>query len=211
LGERCIHIAEVTGSRPVSPTNSNPENEADPAAADACQQAATEAKRMKPLYQLALMLLLAVTAQAGELLSSVELESANDEGIVTVTAVPGKQQHLLLDMDEPPLTSSLYAFRGMIRYEGVEGTAHLHLNNDFGDYGSFFTKSMAADGPLRTITGDSGWREFVMPFNADNDRMALLPERLTLTLVLPGAGTVYIRNVGLYQYTKGEDPLEQTD
>jgi len=166
---------------------------------------------MRPLYQLVLMLFLAIPAQAGELLSSVKLENANDEGIVIVTAVPGKQQHFLLDMDEPPITSSLYAFRGMIRYEGVEGKGHLHLNNDLGDYGSFFTKSLAADGPLRIITGDSDWREFVMPFNADNERMALIPERLTLTLVLPGAGTVFIRDVRLFQYTKGEDPLAETD
>lgn len=166
---------------------------------------------MRSLHQLALMLLLAMSAQAGELLSSVKLENANDEGVAIITAVPGKQQHLLLNMDEPPITSSLYAFRGMIRYEGVEGKGYLHLNNDLGDYGSFFTKSVLADGPLRTITGDSDWREFVMPFNADNDRMALIPERLTLTLVLPGAGTVYVRDVRLYQYTKGEDPLAETD
>ncbi len=35
----------------------------------------------------------------------------------------------------------------------------------------------------------------------------LLPERLTLSLHLPGPGTVSIAGVGLYQYADGEDPL----
>jgi len=33
-------------------------------------------------------------------------------------------------------------------------------------------------------------------------------DKLTLSLVLPGAGTVSIKDVGLYQYASGEDPLQ---
>jgi len=63
---------------------------------------------------------------------------------------------------------------------------------------------------MRIITGDSDWREFVMPFNGDDGRKSLLPERLTLSLILPGQGTVYIRDVSLYQYAPDENPLETT-
>ena len=83
-----------------------------------------------------------------------------------------------------------------------------YLNNDFGDYGSYFSKSLAQIGPMRIITGDSDWREFVMPFNGDDGRISLLPERLTLSLILPGKGTVHIRDVSLYQYAPDENPLE---
>jgi len=163
---------------------------------------------MDTLKKLLVLVVLAIPAQAGELLGALKLTNADGDGIATVTAVSGKQEYPLLSVVEPLITSPLYAIRGMIRYEGVEGDAYLNMNNDFGDYGSFFTRSRAQIGPMKTITGDSDWREFVMPFNADSGRMSLIPERLTLTLVLPGPGTVYIRDLSLYQYDPDENPLE---
>ena len=63
---------------------------------------------------------------------------------LTVEAVPGKQRHLLAVLPQPKISAPVYALRGMIRYDGVEGDAYLQMNNDFGDTGVFFTKGVFA-------------------------------------------------------------------
>ena len=85
----------------------------------------------------------------------------------------------------------------MVRYEGVEGDAYLQMNNDFGDKGVFFTKSLEPSGPMGKIAGSSHWRPFVLPFYANQGDRAgaglLVPGKLTLELYLPAKGTVTIR------------------
>jgi hypothetical protein len=130
---------------------------------------------------------------------------------LTIEAVPGKQRHLLVVLPQPGINSPVYALKGLVRYEDVEGDAYLQMNNDFGDTGVFFTKSMAPSGPLGMISGSSDWRPFVLPFDANQGDQAsagpLVPDELTLVLHLPAAGTVAIRDVKLYQYASDEDPL----
>lgn len=132
---------------------------------------------------------------------------------LTLHAVPGKQRHLLVVLPQPGITSPVYALKGMLSYEGVEGAAFLQMNNDFGEEGVYFTKSLADSGPLAKISGSSGWRPFILPFHANKGRQAsgefLAPGEVTLSLHLPGAGSVSIRDVGLYQYASGENPLAQ--
>lgn len=132
---------------------------------------------------------------------------------LTLHAVPGKQRHLLVVLPQPGITSPVYALKGMLSYEGVEGAAFLQMNNDFGAEGVYFTKSLADSGPLAKISGSSGWRPFILPFHANKGRQAsgefLAPGEVTLSLHLPGAGSVSIRDVGLYQYASGENPLAQ--
>ena len=52
----------------------------------------------------------------------------------------------------------------------------------------------------------------MLPFYANTgdqtDGTMLLPEKLTLSLYLPGSGTVSVAEIGLYQYASGEDPLQ---
>lgn len=130
---------------------------------------------------------------------------------VTLVAVPDKQRHLLIVLPEPGVSSSVYALKGMVRYENVEGDAFLQMNNDFGDRGTFFTKSLGVSGPLGKISGHSDWRPFLLPFDASSGGQAgdtpLVPQELTLALHLPGSGTVSIRDVQLVQYGSGENPL----
>ena len=59
---------------------------------------------LKTTFQLMALVLLAIPAQAGDLLSALTLQSADSDGIATVTAVPGKQQHVLLSVNEPPIS-----------------------------------------------------------------------------------------------------------
>ncbi len=52
----------------------------------------------------------------------------------------------------------------------------------------------------------------MLPFNtsggSQSDGGVPVPEALTLTLNLPGSGTVSIRDVKLHQYASGEDPMQ---
>jgi len=126
-------------------------------------------------------------------------------------AVPGKQRHLLVVLPQPGITAPVYALKGMLRYEDVEGEAYLQMNNDFGERGIFFTKGLAESGPLQKIAGSSDWRPFVLPFYASQGNEAggesLIPREITLSLHLPGEGSVSMRDIRLYQYASDEDPL----
>ena len=163
---------------------------------------------MKTLIVALALLLLSVSLQAEERVGAV---SFADEPL-TVTAMPGEQQQLLLELPDPGITLPVYALKGMVRYDDVQGDGFLQLDNHFGDLGTFFTKSLATAGPLGKLSGSSDWRPFVLPFYANSgdqaDSAAPLPDKLTLSLVLPGTGTVSIKDVGLYQYASGEDPLQ---
>ena len=164
---------------------------------------------MKTLLVAISLLLLSCSALAEELVSPVSFA----EEPLTVSAMAGEQQQLLIELPDPGISSPVYALKGMLRYADVEGEGYLQMDNHFGEQGTFFSKSLAPAGPLGKITGSSDWRPFTLPFYANSgdqaDGAAPLPEKLTLSLYLPGSGTVSIGEVGLYQYASGEDPLQQ--
>lgn len=130
---------------------------------------------------------------------------------LTLHAVPGKQRHLLVVLPQPGLSSPVYALKGMVSHDGIEGDAYLQMNNDFGESGVFFTKGLAPTGPLGKLSGSSDWRPFILPFYANQGVSlageTMMPVEVTLALHLPGAGSVSIRDVRLYQYGADEDPL----
>ncbi len=130
---------------------------------------------------------------------------------LTLEAVPGKQRHLLVVLPQPGISSPVYALKGMVRHDDVEGDAYLQMNNDFGDKGVFFTKGLSPSGPLGKLSGSSDWRPFILPFFANQgDSVSgevMVPGEVTLSLHLPGAGSVSIRDVRLYQYGADENPL----
>jgi hypothetical protein len=169
------------------------------------------------------LVLLSLSASAEELVRTVSLSDSVENVAVrggdvtegdalTVTAVPGKQFQTLIELSDPGIGMPVYAVKGMVRYENVEGDGFLQLDNHFGSSGTFFTKSLAQQGPLGKISGSSDWRPFVLPFYANSgdqaDGSSTLPEKLSLSLFLPASGTVSISGVGLYQYADGEDPLQ---
>lgn len=163
---------------------------------------------MRYVHTFLTFLLCSAALQAEELVQSVSLAQEP----LTVAAAPGEPVRLLVELPRPGITSPVYALKGRIRYEDVEGEGFLQMDNHFGERGTFFTKTLAPTGPLGRISGSSDWRAFVLPFYADSGDQsrgsAPLPEQLTLTLFLPGSGTVSIGEVGLYQYAPGEDPLQ---
>lgn len=165
---------------------------------------------MKTCLVLFSSLLLSFSLPAEELLSIVSLA----EEPLTVTAVPGEQLQLLIELPDPGISSSIYALKGMVRYENVQGEGFLQLDSHFGEEGTFFSKSLAAAGPLGKLSGSSDWRPFVLPFHVNSgeqvDDATPLPDMLSLSLFLPGSGTVSIAEVGLYQYASGENPLSSS-
>lgn len=163
---------------------------------------------MKTTTFFLVLLLLSLSSQAEERLGAVSFADAP----LTVTPVPGEARQMLLELADPGISLPVYAVKGMLRYDDVEGEGFLQLDSHFGEQGTFFTKSLAPSGPLAKISGSSEWREFVLPFYVNNgdqaDRGSPRPEKLSLSLYLTGSGTVSIRDVGLYQYASGEDPLQ---
>lgn len=163
---------------------------------------------MKILTVFLFLPLLSLPLQAEERVGAVSFA----EEPLTVTAVPGEERQMLMELADPGISAPVYAVKGMLRYDDVQGEGFLQLDSHFGAKGTFFTKSLAPSGPLAKISGSSDWREFVLPFYANSgdqeDSASLLPEKLSLSLYLPGSGTVFIREVGLYQYASGEDPLQ---
>ncbi|MCP4299454.1 MAG: hypothetical protein GY783_02610 [Gammaproteobacteria bacterium] len=165
---------------------------------------------MKYLLTLLPLLLSSASLQAEDKLNATTFF----EEPLTITAVPGRQRHEVVVLPEPGISSPVYALKGRVRYENVAGDGFLQMDNHFGEMGTFFTKSLAPSGPLGKITGSSDWRPFVLPFYASNGDQTggatPIPRELTLSLFLPGSGTVSISDVELYQYASGEDPLQQT-
>jgi hypothetical protein len=66
--------------------------------------------------------------------------------------------------------------------------------NHFADGGQYFSRTLADQGPMMKLQGTSGWRSFVLPFDATG---APPPTRLVVNVVLPGRGTVYLGPVEL--------------
>ena len=169
---------------------------------------------MKALTRIILGLMMGLPAAAEELIATIDLAQADEsetaqvaDAVLRIDAAPGRPQQVLVHMPQPGITAPVYAVRGMIRYD-IEGDGYLQLDSDFGERGTYFTKSLAPQGPLAALSGRSGWRPFVLPFyrNSGEDSTPA-PQALTLSINLPGSGYAELRDVGLYQYAAGEDPL----
>jgi len=111
----------------------------------------------------------------------------------------------VLTIDNPGVTSFVYAITGQVRCEGVEGKGHLEMWSHLPGRGPFFTKALADRGPMQCLQGSSKWRRFVLPFNLGKE--AIRPNKLVLNVVLPGRGTVYLGPLSLVQYGPQENPL----
>ena len=112
---------------------------------------------------------------------------------------------LVLEIEYPEITAPQYALLGKIRYENVEGEGYLEMWNYLPDGGKFFSKTLAENGPMEKIHGNSGWRPVVVPFSVTKGNAR--PSKLELSVVLPGKGVVHLSPLQLVQFQKGENPL----
>jgi hypothetical protein len=105
----------------------------------------------------------------------------NGESIATMTTIA--------EVDHPPVDSHQYVVRGRVRHNHVSGVAYLEMWNHFGAHGSAFSRTLGTTGTMKSISGDSNWREFELPFFAEP---GMRPVRLTINVVMPGEGTIVV-------------------
>ena len=125
------------------------------------------------------------------------------DGTLTLTSEPGGATQRLVVIDGPGIQKDLYVVRGRVRYEAVEGEGYLEMWSDFPE-GSFFTRTLAGEGPLQKIAGSSDWRPFALYFDASSTSAP--PSRLTINLVLPGQGKVSLSAMTLAELERDEWP-----
>ncbi len=112
-----------------------------------------------------------------------------DQAAVEIHGEAGQTLTPVVKVDNPPVTSHHYVVRGRVKYEGVAETAFLEMWSDFGARGAYFSRTLGEVGPMRSITGTSGWRDFELPFFAEP---GMRPEQLTINVVMPGTGTIVL-------------------
>ena len=109
----------------------------------------------------------------------------------------------LFVLDNPGVTSTVYAVRGEIQHRNVAGDAFLEMWNVFGGTNApnggarYFSRTLSAAGPMKKISGTSDWRPIVLPFNRSGSTEP--PSRLEANLVLPGPGVVHLRGFALVE------------
>ncbi len=134
---------------------------------------------------------------AGGAASFEQLKVQNSQGQPLIVNV--------LTVESPAISSARYAITGQVRFDGVEGTGFLEMWSHFPDGGRYFSRTAATVGPMKSLSGSSGWRQFVLPFF--NKEGGPPPTRLEVNIALPGRGTVYLGPVRLVQYAPNENPL----
>ena len=103
----------------------------------------------------------------------------------------------LCTLRQPKITTNFYALVGQIRYEDVAGAGYLEMWSHFGETAAYYSRTLGEGGPMGKLAGRSGWRTFVLPFNATETGGA--PTSLDVSLHLPGRGTVVLRGLELRQ------------
>ena len=109
------------------------------------------------------------------------------DGTVRITSSASGGAFPLATVEEPDVPAEGYVVVGEVRYEGVVGRAFLEMWSEFSDGGRYFSRTLAAEGPQAWMSGSSDWRRFELPFFLEGGPA---PERITVGVVLPGAGNV---------------------
>ena len=96
----------------------------------------------------------------------------------------------LVTIDHPQIAGPRYVVSGEVRYQDVEGQGYVEMWTVFPDGQRFFSRTLAAQGPLAALHGESSWRRFELPFDMSGASQA--PSRLEINLVLAGRGAVWL-------------------
>jgi hypothetical protein len=177
---------------------------------------------IRPVASLGICFSCVSVASAEELLQAISWKTLRDEGnlrLGEVIATDGGVAGVLslentargpiswqvFTIDKPGITSSRYAITGQVRYQDVEGSGYLEMWSCFAGDQRCFSRTLETSGPMQALKGSSGWRRFVVPFY--NKEGTPPPEKLILTVVLPGRGKVWLSPLDLVQFEPGEDPL----
>jgi hypothetical protein len=107
-------------------------------------------------------------------------------------------------LEAPGIKRRIYGLRGEVCYRNVQGAAYLEMWSTLGGK-SYFSRTLAETGPLAKLSGDSDWREFLLPF----DRLGIANgiDSLQVNLVLPQGGEVFLRDLDVVEFRA--DSLEE--
>lgn len=167
----------------------------------------------------ALAALIASHAAAEEVLDEISWTTLHEAGRLGAGNIGGAEpgeleirnsnttaaEQTLFSIEAPRVSRQVYGISGEVRCEAVEGTGYLEMWSHFPDGAAYFSRTLGSSGPMAALTGDSGWRPFLLPFfNSESNPP---PVRIVFNVVLPGRGVVHLRGLRLMQYAPGEDPL----
>lgn len=155
---------------------------------------------VKILSRLGVMLAVATNLWAGQVL---QLLTADGEIRHVSNSTGQRLVEKLLELPSPPIQDTTYAVTGLVQYEDVEGEGYLEMTSHFGPREAYFSRTLAASGPMKALQGSSPWREFHLPFHRNPDTPP--PDRLVIQVVLPGNGSVMLSALKLVE----GDPLSQ--
>lgn len=123
-----------------------------------------------------------------------------DNDSITIKATGEPAQISLAQLDKPALRTRIYGVIGEVKYSKVAGDGYLEMWSVFPS-GRFFSRTLHEAGPMAKLTGDSEWRNFMLPFDKMGNQE--VPGALELNLVLPQGGEVSFRNLILKEFTVG--------
>ncbi len=175
---------------------------------------------MKRIPSLSLYLIFTLAASAQETVAQFRWEKesdkpasplarlAPDDGracLKIVSRDSPNQAIQLLVITNPAVTARFYALTGEVKYDLTDGSGYLEMWNGFGT-NRYFTRALGETGPMGKISGKSGWRPFILPF--DRSGVSNAPTQLDLVLVLNGRGEVLVGPLNLVQYPQAKSVQE---
>src|SRR5437016_8068731 len=144
-------------------------------------------------------------ALTGRLLGGMAAEVDGKSALKVANTNDTPLQVQLLTIHKPPISKRLYAIKGEVKYETVKGDGYLEMWNFFPPLksgmpeGQYFSRTLGVGGEMGKISGTSGWRPFMLPFDSTGGNGP--PTRLEINLFLPATGTVYLGPLTLVEYT----------
>lgn len=144
--------------------------------------------------------------QYKQLFNGEVIESKGQPPVLKVEGKRGVTMLPITTLRKPPVTKRFYVVHGRVKYEGVGGAGFLEMWSDLGDEKRFFSRTVEAAGPMRALSGSSGWREFCLPASLLTDASLPLPVALELNVHLPEGGTVWLSELYLSQSDEFEIP-----
>ena len=95
---------------------------------------------------------------------------------------------------KPAVGTHSYALMGEVKHEGVGGTGFLETWTSLGG-NKAFSRTLGDYGPMAKLTGNSTWRDFILPMNLMGATTPVT--QIEMNVVLPDGGTVWLRNLRL--------------
>lgn len=118
---------------------------------------------------------------------------AKETGILQVVAGENALVPILVD-SSPGVGTHSYRLVGQVRHDGVGGTGYLETWTVFAE-GRAFSRTLGESGPMAKLSGNSAWREFILPMNLAGATAPV--DHIEFNAVLPDGGTVSLKDLRL--------------